>query len=177
MNIDSKLVKKLRLQKHWSQEQLSDACGLSLRTVQRLESTDKASTETVRALAAVFEISPEVLISDDYSDSTVPLDSVKTCLIKYVDFNGTASRAEYWWFFLFVTILGALASLISENAYQIIAVFTSAPLIAAGTRRLRDIEQSGWWQLLAVVPFGIFVVIYLLAQEKKLEVRIHQPSH
>lgn len=80
MNIDSDLVKRLRSQQHWSQEQLGDACGLSLRTVQRLESSGKASTETVRALAAVFEISPEDLITDGLEFALTPVDAVKTCL-------------------------------------------------------------------------------------------------
>jgi transcriptional regulator with XRE-family HTH domain len=136
MNIDSDLVKQLRSQKHWSQEQLGDACGLSLRTVQRLESSGKASTETVRALAAVFEISPDDLITDGLEFALTPVDAVKTCLTKYADFTGTASRAEYWWFFLFVAIVAVLVTLINESAYQIVAVFAFLPLLAAGTRRL-----------------------------------------
>ena len=56
MKVNSTLIKKLRLDKLWSQEQLAEACSLSLRTIQRLESSGNASMETVRALAAVFEL-------------------------------------------------------------------------------------------------------------------------
>lgn len=50
------IVKKLREKNRWSQEQLADACGLNVRTIQRVESGNKASLETLKCLAAVFEV-------------------------------------------------------------------------------------------------------------------------
>lgn len=50
------LVQKLRLQRGWSQEQLAEVSGLSVRTVQRIERGQPASLETLKALASVFEI-------------------------------------------------------------------------------------------------------------------------
>ncbi|WP_373869502.1 2TM domain-containing protein [Agarivorans gilvus] len=50
------IVKKLRLQRAWSQEQLSELTGLSIRTIQRIEGGQKPSLESLKALAAVFEI-------------------------------------------------------------------------------------------------------------------------
>ena len=32
-------------------------------------------------------------------------EAVRTCLSKYVDFNGRASRSEYWFFALFIALL------------------------------------------------------------------------
>lgn len=49
-------VQKLRLKKGWSQQQLADFSGLSVRTVQRMEAGQQASTETLKSLAAVFEV-------------------------------------------------------------------------------------------------------------------------
>ena len=49
-------VQKLRLKHGWSQQQLADASGLSVRTVQRIEPGDPASTESLKSLAAVFEV-------------------------------------------------------------------------------------------------------------------------
>lgn len=48
-------LKKLRLERHWSQEQLSDMSGLSIRTIQRIENGENASLESLKSLAAVFE--------------------------------------------------------------------------------------------------------------------------
>ncbi|SKA69431.1 2TM domain-containing protein [Enterovibrio nigricans] len=50
------IIRKLRLQRGWSQEQLSEMSGLSVRTIQRLERGDKAGLESLKALAAVFEV-------------------------------------------------------------------------------------------------------------------------
>ena len=49
-------VQKLRLQHGWSQEQLAELSGLSVRTIQRLEQGRGASAETLKAVAAVFDV-------------------------------------------------------------------------------------------------------------------------
>lgn len=49
-------VKELRQERRWSQEQLADISGLSLRTVQRVESSNKAGIESLQSLALAFEI-------------------------------------------------------------------------------------------------------------------------
>jgi transcriptional regulator with XRE-family HTH domain len=46
----------MRLKRNWSQQQLADASGLSSRTVQRIEAGQPASVETLKCLAAVFEV-------------------------------------------------------------------------------------------------------------------------
>ena len=54
--IDKDLIKKLRIERSWSQDQLSSVSGLSLRTVQRVESEGTCSLESKKSLAAAFEI-------------------------------------------------------------------------------------------------------------------------
>jgi len=49
------LVKKMRLGRGWSQGQLAEFSGLSLRTIQRIEKGNKATAESLKALASVFE--------------------------------------------------------------------------------------------------------------------------
>src|SRR5689334_6095270 len=56
MQINSNWIKAERERRAWSQEHLATAAGLSLRTVQRVETAGSASPETVRALAAVFGV-------------------------------------------------------------------------------------------------------------------------
>ena len=48
-------IKKMRLDRHWSQEQLAEMSGLSTRTIQRIENGEKAGLESLKSLAAVFE--------------------------------------------------------------------------------------------------------------------------
>jgi uncharacterized membrane protein YhaH (DUF805 family) len=92
------------------------------------------------------------------------VDAVKACFRKYADFSGRATRTEYWWFFLAVLFGSAAAWLISLRIYTLFSVVTLLPMIAAGARRLHDTNRSGWWQLLALVPFGAVVPLILLAQ-------------
>jgi transcriptional regulator with XRE-family HTH domain len=66
------LVQKLRLQKGWSQQQLADLSGLSVRTIQRIEQGHSASVESLKSLAAVFEIDFSTLQEPDMSASPSP---------------------------------------------------------------------------------------------------------
>ena len=50
------IVRKLRLRKGWSQDQLAELADVSVRTIQRIERGHKPSLETANALAAVFEV-------------------------------------------------------------------------------------------------------------------------
>lgn len=49
-------IKKMRLLRHWSQDQLAEMSGLSIRTIQRIENGENAGLESLKSLAAVFEI-------------------------------------------------------------------------------------------------------------------------
>lgn len=163
MKIDSNRLRKLRAAHNWSQEQLSEVCGLSLRTIQRLENGGTASIESIRALAAAFDIDPNELILSEKDHAMTPLDAVEAGLLQFGDFSGRATRFEYWWFFIFVLVITAVCSIINEKAYQVAAVILLVPLLAAGTRRLNDANQSAWWQLFWFVPFGQIVVLILMA--------------
>ncbi len=61
MKAKSSLIRKLRSERLWSQEQLADISGLGLRTIQRLESRGSGSQESIKALAAVFKVEADSL--------------------------------------------------------------------------------------------------------------------
>jgi transcriptional regulator with XRE-family HTH domain len=50
------LVQKLRLQRGWSQQQLAELSGLNVRTIQRIEKGQEPSAESLKSLAAVFNV-------------------------------------------------------------------------------------------------------------------------
>lgn len=72
-------------------------------------------------------------------------DSVKTCLSKYVDFEGRASRSEYWWFWLAALVLAQI-----PYVGFIVGLGTFLPSLAAGIRRMHDVGRSGWWILFPI---------------------------
>lgn len=62
MNIRKDVLKARRERNNWTQQHLAEMCGVSLRTIQRIEKTGIASNETVAALSSVFEIDREEFI-------------------------------------------------------------------------------------------------------------------
>ena len=67
------IVRKLRLQRGWTQEDVARFAGLSVRSVQRVERGQPGSLETMKALAAVFETDVATLGNggQEMSDTTV----------------------------------------------------------------------------------------------------------
>lgn len=56
MNVKADLIRRERMRRGWTQQQLAEISGLSLRTVQRVEGQGSASQETISSLAAVLEV-------------------------------------------------------------------------------------------------------------------------
>lgn len=62
MNIDSTLLIKERKDRAWSQQQLADVFGVSLRTIQRIEKTGIASGDSIQAISSAIEKPPYSLL-------------------------------------------------------------------------------------------------------------------
>ena len=105
-------------------------------------------------------------------------DAIKTCFSKYATFQGRAARPEFWYFALFVFLGNFLCGLIDRSLFGTAAegqpvsilgaLFSLAiflPWIAVGVRRLHDVDKSGWWYLLILIPIiGTLVLLYFVVQ-------------
>ncbi len=99
-------------------------------------------------------------------DGMMPFfESIRVCLVKYAEFTGRASRSEFWWFMLFVTLVTSALEYVSETAGIIFLIAMLLPLLAAGARRLNDVGKSGWWQLYLLIPVGGLVILAFLWAE------------
>ena len=76
--------------------------------------------------------------------------AIKLGFENYVKFGGRATRAEYWWWQLFVLLVSSVPIIGS-----VIWLATFIPSIAVTSRRLHDIGRTGWWQAL---PWGLSLV-------------------
>ena len=74
--------------------------------------------------------------------------TLKTSFSKYATFSGRATCSEYWWFWLFVFMLGFVPYLDT-----ILCLGTLIPMIAVGVRRLHDSGHCGWWLLCPIYNF------------------------
>lgn len=174
MNVNSARLRELRTARQWSQEQLASLSGLNLRTIQRLEAGAKISTESLRALAAVFEVPADSLLVGAPAPSQPALDAMREGVLRGLDFTGTTPRAGFWWFALGVAMLLALAESLGQAVgplpLQIASLLVLLPWIAACTRRLRDAGFNPWWQLISLAPVGgLLVLLYLLTYPSKAD--------
>ncbi len=88
--------------------------------------------------------------------------SILVCLKKYAEFNGRASRSEFWWFTLFITLVASALAYLSQTFANVFLIAVLLPLLAAGARRLRDTGKSAWWQLFLLAPVGGLVAVGIL---------------
>ena len=92
-------------------------------------------------------------------------------LKKYADFTGRASKTEYWMFILFYTLIYiVLIAIDYATGMGVLSLIFSlallVPSVSVATRRLHDIDRSGWWQLIVLIPLiGIIVILVFMAQD------------
>jgi uncharacterized membrane protein YhaH (DUF805 family) len=96
-------------------------------------------------------------------------------LKKYAVFHGRSRRAEYWYFVLFnlivAIVLAAIDSLLgtfssAQNIGLLSGIYSLAvliPTLAVTFRRLHDIDRSGWWILINLVPLIGTIVLLVFA--------------
>ena len=79
--------------------------------------------------------------------------AVKTVLIEnYVNFQGRAQRSEFWWFALFTFVVAVLLGVVSDVLAGLFSLGVLLPTIGVAVRRLHDVDRTGWWYLLVLVP-------------------------
>lgn len=115
---------------------------------------------------------------------TGPLTAVNLAFVNFFNFKGRATRAEFWWFTLFVMVAGlgllaldamtlmpivlaedyqALASLgFFDLYYPVFALLTAIPYLSLSVRRLHDVGVSGFWWLLNFIPLvgGLVLLVF-----------------
>lgn len=100
-------------------------------------------------------------------------EAISTCFRKYVDFSGRARRSEYWYFTLFYVIISVILGVV-ESAIEtqilglIVGLVFFLPNLAVSVRRMHDIDRSGWWVLIGIVPLiGWIVFIIFCCTDSK----------
>ena len=90
-----------------------------------------------------------------------PIEAVGSFFGNYTNFSGRATRSEYWWCSLIITLSYILIYIVLMAIGNVGAVLIGAlfigifiPTIALLVRRLHDTNRSAWWVLLGIVPFG-----------------------
>lgn len=95
-------------------------------------------------------------------------------LKQYADFSGRARRTEYWMYTLFNIIFLIIAAVLDNvlglkfspeipygYIYLLYALVTLIPGLAVSVRRLHDIDKSGWFLFISLIPIigGIWLLV------------------
>ncbi|MDX8521566.1 DUF805 domain-containing protein [Mesorhizobium dulcispinae] len=92
-------------------------------------------------------------------------EAVSSFFKNYANFSGRASRSEFWYTYLFIFIVGVIMIVVdavagNEIVSSIWNLAILVPTLAMTTRRLHDINRSGWHQLLAgLFPVGTIALL------------------
>ncbi len=102
---------------------------------------------------------------------------VDTIKNRYAQFDGRASRSEYWYFTLYYVLIllavgavsgllgylvGNIGSMIGMAAIVLLILALFIPALAIAIRRLHDSGKSGWFFLLGLIPTigGIILLVF-----------------
>ena len=88
---------------------------------------------------------------------------------RFLEFTGRSRRKEFWMFTLLSVIAAIAAALIDlmfgfgpeQNGPVGIVVSLTflIPSLSVSVRRLHDVDRSGWWLLLALIPILGWIVL------------------
>ena len=89
----------------------------------------------------------------------------------YFNFEGRASRYEFWWFWLIAIIISCICSCIDSIigfaiCSGIVSLALLLPNLGIAVRRLHDINRSGWWLLLSLIPLIGTIILLIWAIQK-----------
>ncbi|NVJ65134.1 MAG: helix-turn-helix transcriptional regulator [Gammaproteobacteria bacterium] len=138
------IVKRLRQKNNWSQEQLATLSGLSIRTIQRVESGQSASLETLKSLASVFEtdiskLTEEITVIDKKSEKW----KSQPWWIR-INFIGVGTRKPYLLLEFLALIIGFTMLFIPKLIYFSPACFLAAYISCAS---IRYADNKGLWDI------------------------------
>jgi len=146
-----------------------------LETVEELEEDDKNDSDMKKR-----KRSKKNIYDDDNVFGLSFFQSIRTCFKKYFTAKGRASRSEYWFFQLFFMILSIPTIVVDENSTNdtdlilLIASYVAIliifiPSICVSIRRLHDIDKSGWFVFISVIPFIGWVILAIMLIGKGTE--------
>ncbi len=85
----------------------------------------------------------------------------------YATFSGRAHRTAYWMFVLIAAVIGVVLSFVDVLGLGVLnSIFTLGiiiPSLAISVRRLHDVNRSGWWLLIGLIPVVGWIVLLVWA--------------
>jgi uncharacterized membrane protein YhaH (DUF805 family) len=92
--------------------------------------------------------------------------AVASAFSNYVNFSDRAIRSEYWYWILFVIICEIVTSIIDyalgfQLTTSLFGLATFLPSLGLAIRRLHDLDRTGWWVLLGLIPIIGWIILLI----------------
>ena len=153
------IIRELRLDKGWSQEQLAEMAGVSSPTIQRLENGCEVSIETIKCLAAVFEVDFNILRQENNMSEDV---------LSYAERDAMAYVRGMRFFFIHLIVFG-----------WVIAFLLTLNLVTGPNYIWVAWPAIGWGMLLGIHAMSVYGLVPLFSKDwekRQVEKRLSQNS-
>ncbi len=94
-------------------------------------------------------------------------EAISSVFRQYANFSGRARRSEFWFFYLFNTVVGLILNILAF-VVPVLAILGGiyslavlVPGLAVSWRRMHDIGRSGAWNLICLVPLIGWILILI----------------
>ena len=77
---------------------------------------------------------------------------------RWSDFSGRSTRAEFWWWNVFISVVSVLAQFVdlsigeTDAVWRAVSIVFFVPNLAVLVRRLHDVGKSGWALFINLIP-------------------------
>ena len=138
------------------------------------DSIESPAEELISTTKETQSKTEEEKLQEIYADTKMEdidlFNAIKICFQKFFIFTNRASRSEYWWFILFYTIFASIPTFVpNENVVvfgYIMSLLLFIPGIAVTVRRLHDINKSGWFIFISLIPILGSIIVLVMTIEK-----------
>jgi uncharacterized membrane protein YhaH (DUF805 family) len=148
--------------------------GIGIAIRQAFSNGKSGSAVSNDAINAEASLKPTVGISF--------FDAIRFATKRTFQYKGRASRSEFWWFYLFTTMVflplnivltmyenvepetgtEIATLLIVSLAAVVFGIYTLLSGVSLGVRRLHDVDFRGWWLLLGVIPLAGAILLLVM---------------
>ena len=158
--------------------------------VEAEEVIPEAEAEEVIPEAEAEEVIPEAEAEEEKSEYELEEDKIdkayddeniiglnlfkamQICFKKFFNFKDRASRSEYWYFQLVFAIMSLPLFIYEDSSNDTHLIYTGIsaiivlilfiPAISVSVRRLHDINKSGWFVIISVIPYIGWIILAIM---------------
>ena len=104
------------------------------------------------------------------------IQNYKNVLLSWGNFQGRATRSEFWYFVLANIVVSIVLSIVDNALFHpgvghvgplqsIYNLVVLVPNLALAFRRMHDVKMTAWWLLIGFTGVGVLVLLYFFVKD------------